>query len=58
VGRQDFMDAFNHDRYRGSHEREAHAQRGYRFGFAVPVWVILIWRLDRNLQTQKRLRGR
>ena len=52
------MDAFNHDRYRGCHEREAHAQRGYRFGFAVPVWVILIWRLDRNLQTKERLRGR
>jgi hypothetical protein len=34
------------------------ARRGYRFGVAVPVWVILIWRLDRNLQTKKILRGR
>jgi hypothetical protein len=53
VGCQDLVDAFNHDRYRGSDEREAPAQRGYRFGFAVPLWVILIWRLDCNLQTKK-----
>jgi hypothetical protein len=58
MGGQDFMDAFHHDRYQGSSEREAHAQRGYRFGFAVPVWVILILRFDGNLQTKKRLRGR
>jgi hypothetical protein len=47
------MDAFDHDRYRGSDLREVYARRCNRFSFAVPVGVVHIWRFDRNLQTEK-----
>jgi len=47
-GCQDFMDAFHYDRYSGSDQREAHAQRRYRFGFAVPIGVTLVMALRRE----------
>lgn len=47
------MDAFYHDRYGRGYQREPDAQSGYGFSFAVPVWVIPIGWLDRNLQTEK-----
>jgi hypothetical protein len=33
--------------------KETPTQRRNRFSFAVPVWVVRVWRLDRNLQTKK-----
>jgi hypothetical protein len=47
------MDAFDHDRYRGRRRARGPRTTLQSVQLCVPVGVVRIWRLDRNLQTEK-----